>query len=522
MPITVRELVDLPRLKLAVVAGAKGLDNQIRWVHTSELTDPTQWLSGGELLLTTGMGFGTTKREQREYFAGLLEANLSALGLGVGLGLDRVPDVIREEADKAGFPLIEVPYPTPFIAIAEVIFSRLAEDRLKDAQMSVDVHERLTSSVSEGAGITDLLEEMVALAPGWALLFDQRGDVLAKAMAPDVEAPEPRDVWSRLPDGLRSRRGPTSTAESTPQGALVGLAVRAAGRQEAVLVFGKGAKLDQRDRIVVHHAVTVLGLLLISRRAVVEAERRMAGDILGEAFAGRLEGDDLLRRLELVGFGRDAKLTVLVVEAAEGDEGSFEDLAWAVDVAAGTRSGAARVAIVRGKVVALVDHDDPHALADILADEVAGGAGPSKEPGLRVGVGETVDAQAIRHSYITALFALRAAPPAKAVASPRDLGSYGFLLAAQSRTVLEGFVRSVLGSLIDRDEARNSELVQSVRAFIESGGRWEHGADDLGVHRHTLRYRVRQAEELLGRDLTHPEDRLEVWLALKAAEVLEE
>jgi purine catabolism regulator len=302
----------------------------------------------------------------------------------------------------------------------------------------------------------------------------------------------------------------------------VGLAVRAAGRQEAVLVFGKGAKLDQRDRIVVHHAVTVLGLLLISRRAVVQAERRMAGDILGEAFAGRLEGDDLLRRLELVGFGRDAKLTVLVVEAAEGEEGSFEDLAWAVDVAAGTRSGAARVAIVRGKVVALVDHDDPHALADILADEVAGGAGPSKEPILRVGVGETVDAQAIRHSYITALFALRAAPPAKAVASPRDLGSYGFLLAAQSRTVLEGFVRSVLGPLIDRDEARHSELVQSIRAFIESGGRWEHGADDLGVHRHTLRYRVRQAEELLGRDLTHPEDRLEVWLALKAAEVLEE
>jgi PucR family transcriptional regulator, purine catabolism regulatory protein len=523
MPMTVRELVDVPRLKIAVVAGSAGLDGPVRWVHTSELSDPTQWLSGGELLLTTGMGFGTTKAEQRRYFQRLVDAKLAALGLGVGLGLDRVPDVIRQLADDAGFPVLEVPYPTPFIAIAEAISSRLAEDRLKDAQMSVDVHERLTSAVSEGAGISDLVEEMVTLAPGWAQLFDQRGDVLAKASSPGVDAPEPREIWSRLPEGLRSRRGPSSTAESTPQGALVGLAVRAAGRQEAVLVFGKGAKLDQRDRIVVHHAVTVLGLLLISRRAVVKAERRMAGDILGEAFAGRLEGDDLLRRLELVGFGRGSRLTVLVAEGYGSDDQSLEDLAWAVDVAAGARAGAARVAIVNGKVVALVDHEDPRALAEILAEEVAGTSEAQREAsGTRVGVGETVEATSIRHSYITALFALRAAPPAKAVASPRDLGSYGFLLAAQSRTVLEGFVRSVLGPLIDRDEAKNSELVHSVRAFIESGGRWEHGADELGVHRHTLRYRVRQAEELLGRDLTHPEDRLEVWLALKAAEVLEE
>jgi PucR family transcriptional regulator, purine catabolism regulatory protein len=79
-----------------------------------------------------------------------------------------------------------------------------------------------------------------------------------------------------------------------------------------------------------------------------------------------------------------------------------------------------------------------------------------------------------------------------------------------------------LGPLMDRDQAKSSELVASVRAFIESGGRWEPGAEALGVHRHTLRYRVRQAEELLGRDLSSAEDRLEVWLALKAADLLGE
>jgi PucR family transcriptional regulator, purine catabolism regulatory protein len=80
----------------------------------------------------------------------------------------------------------------------------------------------------------------------------------------------------------------------------------------------------------------------------------------------------------------------------------------------------------------------------------------------------------------------------------------------------------VLGPLVDRDNQKSSELVASVRAFIEAGGRWEPGAEKLGVHRHTLRYRVRQAEELLGRDLSSAEDRLEVWLALKASDLLGE
>ncbi|MFD7945372.1 helix-turn-helix domain-containing protein, partial [Streptomyces sp. NPDC059744] len=41
-------------------------------------------------------------------------------------------------------------------------------------------------------------------------------------------------------------------------------------------------------------------------------------------------------------------------------------------------------------------------------------------------------------------------------------------------------------------------------------------APDLGVHRHTLRYRMRRVEEILGRSLDDPDVRMELWLALKA------
>ncbi|CAN5735902.1 hypothetical protein BH18ACT15_BH18ACT15_00940 [soil metagenome] len=136
-------------------------------------------------------------------------------------------------------------------------------------------------------------------------------------------------------------------------------------------------------------------------------------------------------------------------------------------------------------------------------------------------MGEKTQTRAVRRSYVSALMTLKAAPPGRVVATSRDLGSYGFLLAAQPPLALESYVAAVLGPLLERDRARSSDLMGSVRAYIETGGRWEAGAEALGVHRHTLRYRVRQAEELLGRDLSSAEDRLEVWLALNGAEVLE-
>ena len=514
---TVRDLLALPGLGLTVVAGEAGLDRPIRWAHTSELQDPTPWLSGGELLLTTGMGLAGSAALQRAYIRRLTRAGLAGLGFGVGFGADEVPVAIKRAADAEAFPVIEVPFPVPFIAIAEAVSSALAEDRLREARMSVEVHERLAALVADGGGPADVLEEAVDIAGGWAVLFDVRGGVIARAAAPGIAPPDEGEMWKTLPRG-----GDAATAsEQGPASSSVSLAVETAGRREAWAVFGKDHRIEPRDRIAARHAATVLGLLLASRRAVVDAERRIAGDVLTEAIAGRLEGAELARRLELVGFPEGEPVVVLVTDLGTAADAAVEEAAWMLDGALGVREVPARTAQLEGRVVTLVSHRDPEGLAALLLEEARSWPRSPRSADVRIGVGGTWPPVDLRRSYLEATFALRAAGPGVAIASPRDLGSYAVLLGGQPREALEGFVRSVLGPLIDRDRARSSDLVASVRAFIESGGRWEPGAENLGIHRHTLRYRVRQAEELLGRDLASAEDRMEIWLALKAMEVLE-
>lgn len=514
---TISELVAHAGLDLALLAGEAGFAAPIRWVHTSELADPTPWLSGGELLLTTGMGVTDGPAAQRDYLERLVAARVAGLGFGLGLGFDAVPEALVEAANRHGFSIVEVPYRTPFIAISEWVSARLAEDSLEEAQTTVSVHDRLAGLLATGAGPADVLEEVAALTGGWAILFDLRGGVIARAEGADAAAPDDETVFGSLPEALLDVRGPVASSELSPQGAQVGAAVMAGQRQEGVLVFGKNRSLGPQDRIVVRHATTVLGLLLSSRRAVIDAQRRVTGDIISEGFSGRLTRGELGRRLELVGFRPDRRVTALVLQPrGPVERGGLDGHAADVDDWLGLHCpGGARTAVLGGSIAALVCHEAPADLAEALRAELGAGWGD-----VRVGIGETVEPASMRRSYLTALFALRATPDERLLALPRDLGSYGFLMAAQSRVALESFVNSVLGPLVVRDSTRSSDLVATVRAYIEAGGRWETGAAALGIHRHTLRYRVRQAEELLGRDLTIAENRFEVWLALKAQEVL--
>src|SRR5918999_3399888 len=132
----------LRELELEVVAGEAGLDRAVRWVHISELTDPTPWLSGGELLLTTGIQLDTEER-QREFVRRLSGHHLAGLGFGTGFDFDELPAPLVEEAAALGFPVFEVPYELPFIALTEKAFTRLVNEQYEVLQRGIAIHKRL-------------------------------------------------------------------------------------------------------------------------------------------------------------------------------------------------------------------------------------------------------------------------------------------------------------------------------------------------------------------------------------------
>src|SRR5262249_49794533 len=77
MELTVESLIG--ELGLELLSGEQSAQAHVRWVHSTELPDPTPWLKGGEMLLTTGLQLDGPK-VQREYLERLVDHDIAALG----------------------------------------------------------------------------------------------------------------------------------------------------------------------------------------------------------------------------------------------------------------------------------------------------------------------------------------------------------------------------------------------------------------------------------------------------------
>jgi purine catabolism regulator len=217
-----------------------------------------------------------------------------------------------------------------------------------------------------------------------------------------------------------------------------------------------------------------------------------------------------------------------VARRADGDraEPAVEALRLLVQDRLSRRPAPYVCSIQDASVVALFEAAGP-AEARAAAEAVAKAAQARGLAG-RFGLGmPEADPRGLRRAYQEARFALEAAGPTPAgepaarVATVGDLGSHRLLLARQEDIALEAISRGLLGPLADYDRRQHGELVTSLRAFLEHNGNWEAAARALAIHRHTLRYRIRRVADLTGRDLDRAGDRVEFWLALQAADVLD-
>jgi PucR family transcriptional regulator, purine catabolism regulatory protein len=242
MELTVESLIGELGLELSSGQGSARAGAHVRWVHITELIDPTPWLKGGELLLTTGIQLDGSKT-QHELVDRLVEHDIAGLGFGTGFAHKRLPAALVNAARKRDFPVFEIPYELPFIAITERVFAQLVDERYEMLQRSMagDVlAEALTGnlypeelgaklrpfgigeqaavlafSVSDPASAAPLLERALVRAEVHSLVAIRAGLLCAVIDIDGVE-PDPLELAGRIRGELQARLGEVRAAASRP------------------------------------------------------------------------------------------------------------------------------------------------------------------------------------------------------------------------------------------------------------------------------------------------------------------
>lgn len=475
---TADNLIGDRHLGLTLRAGRAGADRPISWVHASELVDPTEFLDGGELLLTTGFALPETDDGQAAYVGRLAAAGLSGLGFGIQLGHDEVPEPLLAAAEHAHLPVLEVPHRTPFIEIGKTVSQALADTRSAEAQRFEATRNALTAAAVHGDDLGGLISRLSTDLACWAVLLEPDGTVTHSQPA---RAAERLHAFGPDLERLRGVRPPSSVGSSSHDGHVAAHSLGGGHKLAGFLVVGRDRAFTSTDHHITHAASSLLSIALTRSRSAADARLRTTA--LKLLLTGhRTAFDELADPL-----GMHLPDEPVVVLAGSGHSPTLVDGAAPSDLLAGD---------LDGELVAVASASQHLPSARHL--------GVSPPTGL--------DGLAGAHRQARQALA-EATRRGAAVVRFDDLG-VGLLHDVTDSAVLTR-AEAMLGPLYDHDAQQRGELVRSLRSWLAHHGHWDPAAAELGVHRHTLRHRMSKVAALLDCDLDSPDVRAQLWLAIR-------
>ncbi|MFC8277673.1 PucR family transcriptional regulator [Streptomyces sp. NPDC057271] len=558
-----RALLETDALGLRLLGGEDELDRTVRGVMTTDLKDPSRYLSGGELVLT-GLAWLRDPEDAEPFVRILASAGVAGLAAGEA-ELGDIPDDLVQACSRHRLPLFAVNESVAFATITEHVVRQVSGERAGDLAAVVDRHRRLMTSGPAGGGpevVLDLLGSDLDLR-AWVL--SPTGRQIAGAGEPLDTSLAATLAGEHLAATRTGRRGPHRLSASGTTFSL--FPIRNTGRGAAPAVrdvretvlsdWLLAVEADAGDwpaaRLDLLQGVTQLIAVERDRRdAARTVRRRLAQEVLELVQTGAAPAE-IAARLRvaapvlLPGLGTAPHWQVVVArvewdpEAGQGPvetgpvaQALLEEIL--VDPATVGPESTDRIAVAHhgDEAIALVplpagplpDSEDEgttniglHADALLAAVREPLSAGLDGDGRLTLGVSAAVhSAEGLRGALEEARHARRVAaarPGRVCAAGHHELASHVLLLPFVPDDVRRAFTARLLDPLRDYDRRHRAELIPTLEAFLDCDGSWTRCATRLHLHVNTLRYRVGRIEQLTGRDLSRLEDKLDFFLALR-------
>ncbi|WP_449277527.1 PucR family transcriptional regulator [Leucobacter sp. GX24907] len=506
-------------LGLVLVAGLADdvAERPVRWVHVSELEDPTPFLTPRTVLLTSGvrLAWEDTQETFDTYVQRLVDAGTTALGIAIGLQWERVPQQLISACDRLGLPLFRVSYDTSFISIVQTA-ARLIDALVhaRDA-WSLASQRAVTNASLQHGGLAAALREAAHRLGRWVAVTDRSGRIIEiepNSARGTVGADRVRREARRLIErGARSGRiGARTTASRTPSDTPTsstaedasGLQMHVLGRHGqilGVLVVEDAGTPDNAERLLLGLLTALATVQLEHRTGIADSEAALRSAVLRLLLAGET---DLAHDVSI---GVLERLPTNPLVAARYDPTS--DPLFGEDLHS-FEAGST------GLIVATLD-DRPVIVGEArnipTIQRIMQNHGVPMGISERGGMGRLAE---LLEQADRALDHARKSEHATTVHYAPALHDGVLRLLddlPQARRRAEG----LLAPLTQHDLRHDDRIEESVRAWLAHHGQLSPAATEIGVHRHTLKSRIRTAGALLQRDLDSPDARAELWAALR-------
>lgn len=501
------------RVPLKIYAGASNLGRPIRWVHPTEIEDIAKFLSGGEMLLTAGLGIGNTAQSQRRYLMQIADAQAAVLIIELsGRAFDSMPPALIDAAREREFPLVGLDGELPFVEVSAQVHESLIDQRVLD----LSAYERLNATFMKlllaGRDHVEFTDALSAEVGYPVVLEDASRQVVAYSGSSPVgdEALGQWEHHSRIDHdpGANDVGNPAETPNCTRK------AVVLRGERWGWLhVLHGGDPVVGTAGYALDRAADGIAIALLGARESGARSAQRQNSLVSRLLLGDISGEDFVTRALRI--GRDLRNRVLVAvfvckeaPALHSSDEAMEELCRALHFpAVVTDLGEHTLAII----------GLPRTAAEKQVVERL------QALRMRAGVSRPVSADQLPAALDQARSAasVAAARPDTAVYRFDELGVLRLLASLAGGPELTRYIEDELGPVLKHDANTTNPLLPTLRTYLACDGNKSQAAEMLFVQRRTLYYRLERLGSLLGRSLDDPDTRHALIFAVRGHDLLQ-
>ncbi|NLI90832.1 MAG: PucR family transcriptional regulator [Peptococcaceae bacterium] len=548
MDITVADLLKTGALKNArMVAGHQGINNLVKGVTIIEAPDIVNWLSGGELLLTSLYSTPAGSLDYKEYIKKMAEKGVSALAIKIKRFVDAIPQEIIDAGNEFGLPIIEMEASIRYIDIMNPVMAELLNSQVEKLKYFKEVQERFTMLALQCEGMDAIVHTLAELVGNPVAVYDKNNKCLASTDArldsfTDLKDFSLREELNKKFSYYRQMVKYPGIGEETVSQVIV--PIQALGQIRAYLTVAElNSRLAEKDFISLEHAATVVCLDMVKRFAVREVEQKFSNDFLQDIVSGNIDTKIILERASIMDWDLSKPYYTMVFKISNLDQYIYENKdrnlflqgVKSELVAAITSATKAytKGCIVGSKGDSFIVLWPTSGESDVVMKSLKKAAQEIqkqvrsiiKTAHIAVGLGNIAwTLEEIPRSFNEAQDAIVIGTrlfDKDLIISFEELGVYRLLSKFEERGVLKEFIPLPLIKLMEYDKENHGDLLETLEVFLENNGNASKAAKELFVHYKTILYRLERIKEITNIDFENKADRLQIELGLKIINFIE-
>lgn len=396
-------------------------------------------------------------------------------------------------------------------------------------------HRRLMQVLGNDVGAAGVVTMLSELLEASVTLEEPHGHVLASAsrgtyLSPPRGSERKSESVAKALEQIRAKRAGSVKVERSNASAPPFWVSPVTLHNEVVAflwVGGSALDLDDMGRLGLERFALAVALELSKQRNAVQVRLRLSRDLMTDLLSDVKDSDkeSLVERASVMGHDLRAP-HVLVVLRPDGRHvaAGRHTLQEVADNAMRQAIPGSIVGEKNGEVVVLVPSDAATGEGAVKAI-VAAYQRRNEGRTVTAVIGTHVkDLTGIAASYRSARGALRligASKPGSTI-DISALGVAALLLSHGDPRALRAFADETLSSIDEHESKGGAELIQTLRTWLNNDCSTGRTAEQLVVHANTVAYRLRKAEELLGKSLRAPAALVDLNMAFMIRDVLEE